>query len=197
MCAYAGIDDDRHLSFFARNMHTRYGLWIILAGAIVIGVLIMMLLRMQKRKKWRKRALTRAGSNTSERSLGRTSTIGFINTFRGSFRKSKAPRGTPLDGKIEEADVEANGAGPPGAPGTPVPTALARITSNASQRTNTSVAETTEPASADESEGGGSVQSSDSEEVSDMQVAESSFRGMSKRMVGGKSKTVSRTAPKL
>lgn len=146
----------------------------------------MIIMRMNKRKKWRKRGLSRAGSNVSDRSLGRTSTIGFINTFRKSFRRgSQAPRGTPLDGKPEQGDVEV------ASPGTPVPTALARIVSNASQRTTTS---TGEPVSGDES--AGSAASSESEEQSDLQMVESTFKGMSKRVVRGKSKRVKESSSK-
>lgn len=171
--------------------HHRYGLWIILAGAVVIGAFIMLLMRMQKRKKWRKRTLARMGSNTSDRSLGRTSTIGFISTCRRSFGRSKASRGATLEGKPDQGDVEAGA----GSPGTPVPTALARIVSNTSQRTTTSTAETADAAFEDESDGRGSVHSSENEEQSDLQVVESSFKGMSKRVVGGKSKTMSKNTP--
>lgn len=171
------------------NVH-RYGLWIILAGAIFIGMLIMVSMRMHKRKKWRKRALARGGSNISDRSLGRTSTVGFVNTFRRSFRSTNVPvRGVTLDGKQDEVDVEASGSG---SPVKPVPTTLARITSNASQRTTTSVAETAEPVSGDESDGRGSAGTNESEDESDMQQVESIYRGMSKRLAGGKCKTIAK-----
>lgn len=158
-------------------------------------------------------------NNSDRSALGRVSTVTFATTFRKSMRAaSSTPRAPAMAASVSfdsktvdlEADVAGSGsdpteaapdvptdlpggapAGPPSAGGEQSGKPYSRIGSAVSQRSCVTDVSATEPSMSVEEdvEEGKSGSSSDEEEQSDLQMLDSAFKGMSKKLTAGKCKT--------